>query len=132
MFSIKFALKWAWNKGFRQIMLETNSKLAHQILLSPSTRQGHQQSLIHSIVTLLNRGDWQVQLTHIFREANSSVDWLAKRGLEINSSFQDFSFCIPKALSSFLYYDFRAIPPPSFKSFNNNFNPASIDRGQSC
>lgn len=33
LWAIKFGLEWGWNKGFRQVILETDSKLPHQIMM---------------------------------------------------------------------------------------------------
>lgn len=49
---------------------------------SGSTTNPHLKSLLEEILLLLNLGDWQTQLHHVFREINKCVDFLARSAFD--------------------------------------------------
>lgn len=61
VWAILLELELAWDKGYREVTLETDWQTAKY------------KALIDSCRSLLQR-DWNVELLHIYREANSAVD----------------------------------------------------------
>ncbi|KAL4331213.1 hypothetical protein AHAS_Ahas13G0477600 [Arachis hypogaea] len=79
-------LKMAWDLGFKKATLETDSKAVLQTLQKKEETQNHPEALVRSIGQILKR-DWQLNIKHVYREANRSADWLAKNNLEVFPGF---------------------------------------------
>ncbi|KAJ1379210.1 Ribonuclease H-like superfamily [Sesbania bispinosa] len=75
-----WGLKWAWLKGFRNVIFESDSfeVIQHLTLVYPLHLISHSETL-SSIWDLLHRS-WEVSLCVSPWEANKPVDWLAKEG----------------------------------------------------
>ena len=78
--SIKHGLLMAWTKGYRRVWCESDS--LHHLQLLTTTQQmcfHNYANVIEDIKALVNR-DWEVRLSHIWREGNCCADALAKLG----------------------------------------------------
>ena len=79
LWGIREALARAWAKGHHRVCFQTDSLLAYKWLNTTEDYPMEFSNLILDCRGLLNR-DWEAHVEHIWREANSSVDLLAKRG----------------------------------------------------
>ncbi|KAK9921201.1 hypothetical protein M0R45_029722 [Rubus argutus] len=69
----------AWNCGYRSLEIEMDSLVAVQLVLSPVDNIHPLFSLVANCQDLLER-DWNVILTHVYRECNSVADMMASLG----------------------------------------------------
>ena len=77
---LHFGLNLAWDLAFRKMYCELDSTEALRLSTDPSIIVFHVHgAIIADIKTLVHRS-WQVQLSHVYREVNSSVDAMAKSG----------------------------------------------------
>ncbi|XVF12079.1 hypothetical protein REPUB_Repub08aG0083700 [Reevesia pubescens] len=76
LWAIFQGLKFAWDNGFRNVELETDSLLASKQIHASIRKQNSNGRLIAEIQELLSRA-WHCQVVHIYREANQCADWLA-------------------------------------------------------
>jgi ribonuclease HI len=106
LWAITNGLKLAWSKGFRKIILESDSSLAVDLITKNKIFIDKNYNLIMQARELLAK-EWDIQVRHVYREANSMADWLANYGL--TRSFLDrFSIYFndpPAGLYCILYYD---------------------------
>ena len=79
LWGIREALLWAWDNGHRRVCLQTDSLLATKWLNNNVVYSMEFSNLILDCGWLLNR-DREAHVEHVWREANSCVDLLAKRG----------------------------------------------------
>ncbi|CAI0473154.1 unnamed protein product [Linum tenue] len=63
--------------------------------------------LARQIQVLLNR-DWEVRISHVYREANFAADFLANRGHLVDFGTHRFNVCDPE-LGRWLLYDIMGI-----------------------
>ena len=83
------ALRIAWEKNVRKVILELDSLLVVQII------QGGQKSMnvFHSLVADIQRMlslNWEVKIFHVMREANRAADCLANIGNHLPLGFHVF------------------------------------------
>ena len=79
LWGIREVLIRAWANGYHQVCLQTDSLPAYKRLTTNEDYPMEFSNLILDCRWLLNR-DWEARIEHIWREANSCVDLLAKRG----------------------------------------------------
>ena len=60
---------------------------------------------------LLHRGDWEVQVFHVYREGNRVADWLANQGVAQSHRIVILED-IPLALRRIVDEDFRGVALP--------------------
>lgn len=128
LWAVYYSLDWAWKNGYRNIILEIDSKLTYKTIKDTSRWQGKQRAWISKIDFFMQQ-DWQVKITHIFREANHFAHWLARKGLGLPDSYFDFIDCIPISLNDILYSDWRGVQPHVF-DINKIHQPFPPGRGQ--
>ncbi|KAL9457054.1 hypothetical protein AB3S75_006148 [Citrus x aurantiifolia] len=97
----------AWQRGFRRIWVEVDSKSVTQILENPTTPVNEHHSLILAIRELLSR-DWIVRVNHIYREANIVADFLASFSLSFPLGLQLLTDA-PTSLQSILNNDMAGV-----------------------
>lgn len=106
--SIKFVREWAWRQGFKNVAIETDSELACRIPKKSMEWKGNQKALVWSVNSLITQ-DWHINISHIYREANQSAHWLARKGLGFETGSHNFHFCIPPVLGNLVYSDNRGV-----------------------
>ena len=94
-----YALLIAWNKGFRQVLLELDSSSAIALIHNECIDNHPFASIIKHVRHLLKR-NWVVKIQHVFREANRTTDFMDSKGHEVH-----LGVC------------FYEVPPPSLSSF---------------
>jgi ribonuclease HI len=67
------------DKGFKKVILESDSVVVINLIIKNNATMDRNYNFIMQIRRLLDR-DWEVQTTHVYREANSAADWLANYG----------------------------------------------------
>ncbi|KAF7800797.1 putative ribonuclease H protein [Senna tora] len=96
IWSIWTAMKIAKDKDLPRIIIETDSKLALDLLLKNDDTCHPLSGLVRKIKVLL-QDDWMINFSHIFREGNRVANALACHGHSASSPFVYFesapSFC---------------------------------------
>ena len=73
-------LRYTWEKGYRQVVLDVDSALVAHWLSSGEECSNHYFNLIQDCRDLLSRA-WKVSVQHTFREGNHTADNLANLAL---------------------------------------------------
>ncbi|CAI0627875.1 unnamed protein product [Linum tenue] len=76
-------LKMAWDKGYHTVQLNLDSTTTISVIkgsLNDSHRHGNIVIQLRNLPSL----DWDVVVSHVFREANFAADFLTKRGHTCN------------------------------------------------
>ncbi|KAF7816000.1 hypothetical protein G2W53_029969 [Senna tora] len=85
-------LELLWNKGFRKVVIECDSKVALELVENGTTENHPCSGLVHQIRSLVDR-NWDVNLVHAFREANQAADLMAKMSHTLSEGLH--VFCYP-------------------------------------
>lgn len=85
--AILIGLKWAWNRGERKVLIESDNKVAVDLVVNDNNgrRRSNNDPLIREIKHLLSRDDWQAKLIWIHRDANQVADKLAGKAHSFDS-----------------------------------------------
>ncbi|CAN1342708.1 Putative ribonuclease H protein At1g65750, partial [Linum perenne] len=100
-------LQIAWDRGFRRIIVQLDSRVAVQLLLGDGEDSHQHSSEIASFREMLDR-DWMIKVEHIYREGNRTADYLAGIGHALTIGVHDVSSFDP-CLSHHLLYDLLGI-----------------------
>ncbi|KAF7823453.1 hypothetical protein G2W53_021597 [Senna tora] len=82
-------LEVAWELGFRRIILEADSLLAVTMLKQQVEGDHPCANLVLKILSLIEK-DWEVKISHIFREGNRVADNIASRAFHIGAGIKTF------------------------------------------
>ena len=106
LWAIYVGLLMTWDRGFRKVILESDSRVVVGLIKGESERVDNNFNLIMQIKSMLGR-DWEVEIFHVYREANCVADWLANFGLtrDLLDRGADFLTDPPAGVYSLLYYD---------------------------
>ena len=74
----------AWEKGVRNLIVETNSIEAHNGISRRQLINNNYNALFKECGDLL-RKDWTVKLKYVFKECNQTADMLAYLSLELDN-----------------------------------------------
>lgn len=85
IWAIFMGLQCAWDRGYRSVIIESDSLLAVTKIPGEVHRQDPFYTLITKCQQLL-RLNWNCNLTHIFREANYCADFLASLAMSFDFS----------------------------------------------
>ncbi|CAI0433284.1 unnamed protein product [Linum tenue] len=102
-------LQLAWDRGYRRVRVELDSKCAIQLLHSLSNDH-HHAAITDRFQELCSR-DWEVSCYHIYREGNKCADYLASRGHSLPLGFHTVPISDPSLLH-FLMYDCQGLSEP--------------------
>lgn len=108
--AIYYGLLHTWEKGFVNVIVETDSLNALNAIEEGNNSAHPQWALIQAIKELLRR-NWTCQLVHKHRECNRAADWLADFGLSQHYEFSVLATA-PPGLSSILLADCNGSPMP--------------------
>lgn len=103
LWGVLTALQYAASREFSHVIIETDSATSVSLITKGCSSSHPCASIILLINQFLHR-DWTIQISHIYREANRAVDYLAKIG-------HDFSFGVyhfpapPRESTSLLWED---------------------------
>lgn len=73
-------LNLAWDKGFRRVILESDSKKALDLIRDDDVKGNPMEYIVRQIESLWNR-NWTIKLSWCFRESNDAATWLAGAAL---------------------------------------------------
>ena len=91
--AVRQGLKIAWDMGFKFIHLELDSMIVLTWLVEKTANfPTNMMPLFHDCRNLLAR-DWEVQVLHVYREANACADALAKWGTHQHHVLSIYSSC---------------------------------------
>lgn len=79
LFGIREGLNLAWEKGFRKVVIESDSEAAISLVKMGDVKSHPLGGLIQDCKVLIGRF-WDCQISHTFREGNTSADFLAGLG----------------------------------------------------
>ncbi|CAN1165304.1 Putative ribonuclease H protein At1g65750, partial [Linum perenne] len=109
-------LKLAWSLGLRKVVVQSDLRVAVSILQKGVGMQHQHKALVAEFVDLTSR-EWEVQLSHVYREANCAADHLANLGHSFPVGMYLFDF--PDAsLAHWLRYDLIGVALPRVISIN--------------
>lgn len=89
LWGIFHGLRMAWNRGFQNIVVYSDSKNAIDLLTAGCVRSHAYFNLIEAIHRI-HQGSNSIRWKHILREANQVANCLAKFGLDLDSQFRIF------------------------------------------
>ncbi|KAJ1421151.1 Endonuclease/exonuclease/phosphatase superfamily [Sesbania bispinosa] len=82
--AMRFEMQFAWDKGFRSVVLESDAKeIIHTTLQQHDVELSHRHSGVIVFIHELLERDWSVELKYIPREANFPADGWLRMGLEM-------------------------------------------------
>ena len=91
--AVKQGLAMARNMGVKSLQLELDSKVVLNWLTNSNLNYPTNiMPLIYDCKNLLEQ-EWEVHMQHVFREANSCADALAKRGTHLQTRMTMYSKC---------------------------------------
>lgn len=90
LWGILTGLELAWELGFRNILLESDSHNAVSLLTKNHSQTHLCRAILNSIKSYLQR-NWRVQVYHIYREGNVVADWLANFLISLPCGIHVFS-----------------------------------------
>ena len=82
IWAIYYSLVLTWQKGFHHVLLKSDSSSALYLIQKESIERHPFASVIKRVRDLLTQ-EWVMQISHIFREANSAADFLVNFGHSI-------------------------------------------------
>ncbi|CAL1360380.1 unnamed protein product [Linum trigynum] len=103
-------LQVAWDTGFRRVRVELDSLCAVQLLNSLDSPDHQQAAIIQRFKELLIH-QWEVVVSHIFREGNKCADHLASRGHLLPLGYHSIP-CSDPTLCNFIMYDCQGLSEP--------------------
>ncbi|KAK9181143.1 hypothetical protein WN944_024280 [Citrus x changshan-huyou] len=101
----------AWNFGIRWLHVETDSLCATQMLANQVVTTNEYASLIFAIKEYLQKKDWQVSISHVYREANSAADFMANLACSLPLGLMVYP-SPPLGVTSILLYDSYGVATP--------------------
>ncbi|KAL9411709.1 hypothetical protein AB3S75_045333 [Citrus x aurantiifolia] len=102
----------AWNKGIRWLCAEVDSRWVTQLVKNNMVNSNEFSPLIRAIQELIRR-NWQVEITHVYREANFAADYLATLACSIPLGLHVFN-SLPKGVLQFISQDTYEVVHPRF------------------
>lgn len=90
--------------------MECDSSVVIQVV-QPNKAVGEGTSNIMALIRRIMNEDWNVNMTHTYREANQRADWLAHWSIENDLGYKEWHQ-IPSGISSLLLSDAMGITTP--------------------
>ncbi|CAI0429938.1 unnamed protein product [Linum tenue] len=100
-------LQLAWERGFRKVQLKLDSTTAIAIIRDRSDDDHRHGILAKHVNHLLDR-DWDVSISHVYREGNRTADFLANLGHSLTFGTHHVDVCCSD-LCRWLDYDVMGI-----------------------
>ncbi|CAN0907512.1 Putative ribonuclease H protein At1g65750 [Linum grandiflorum] len=107
-------LELVWKLGIRNIALQLDSRYATQ-LLRGTGNEDHQHAALLGRFRELRDIDWQLNIVHIYREANSAADYLPHMGHSATYGIH-FLTLYPTTLTNWFLHDRLSITQPRLVS----------------
>ncbi|KAH9718348.1 putative ribonuclease H protein [Citrus sinensis] len=103
-------LSLAWNVGIRHLLVEVDNLCVTQMISQQVVVPNVSYALVVAIRDFLNR-NWQINISHIYREANSAADFMANMAHLVPHGLQLFSNP-PVGIYSILSQDMYGVCQP--------------------
>ena len=103
----------ARDKGFKKIIIFVDSIMVMGMLKGDMDCNARHHTIIQCCKSLMEANDWEVRISHCYREANQVADTLANLGIELTCSFAYFNEP-PREVSPSLYADQIGVKFPRF------------------
>ncbi|CAI0548391.1 unnamed protein product, partial [Linum tenue] len=103
-------LQLAWELGYRRVKVQLDSRCAVQILQRRHGDDDRHSAVTQCFLALLER-DWEVSLSHVYREGNKCANYIASRGHMSPLGFQSFPVS-DLTLVSWIMYDLQGPSDP--------------------
>ncbi|CAI0550119.1 unnamed protein product [Linum tenue] len=100
-------LKLAWDQGHKKVKLQLDSSTAIRMITIGEEQQQRYYTIIRQLRDLINR-NWEVQVSHTFREGNKTADFLANKGHSVSIGCHFVGISDP-GLSFWILYDTMGI-----------------------
>lgn len=94
------AMQWAWEKGVRDLEIQTDAKEAARWIREKEDLRGIARDLVNEAVSWCEK-DWSISIRTIYREQNRSADALALMGNTQAVDWKEFSSCPPECEEAF-------------------------------
>jgi ribonuclease HI len=104
MWGMYLGLDLAHQQGIKKLHVESDSKVLIDMVTKKKNFNGNIPTLVRRIRQLLQL-NWQVHLSHTWREGNRSADWLANFSYTLSSFDVHFLESPPRELQSLLFDD---------------------------
>ena len=101
-------LSLGWSLEIKKLILEVDSMLVVNWLKKVSACDSNQANLIHICLDFLRR-NWEVQISHIYREGNQLADYLVNKALHIERGIQVLNNA-PADVFQLLHNDIVGVP----------------------
>ncbi|CAI0382345.1 unnamed protein product [Linum tenue] len=103
-------LQLAWELGYRRVNVQLDSRCAVEILQRQQDHDHRDSAVSHHFQELMQR-DWEVSLTHIYREGNKCADYIASQGHQLPLGYSMFPIT-DTTLVSWILYDTLGLSEP--------------------
>ena len=103
-------LTLAWNAGIKRLLVEVDNLCVTQMISKQVVLPNAFYALVVVIWDLLSK-NWQIFITHIFREANSAVDFMTNMAHSILYGLHLFS-SPPVSIYSIISQDMFGVTQP--------------------
>ena len=111
LLAVMRGLAVAWNGGHRKVHVEVDSETVVRLLEGDPPASSPYIHLIKKCRALISRVEWEVKISHCFREANKVADWLANHGVGLTENFVLLE-AVPKDLHAVLLEDLGGVAWP--------------------
>ncbi|CAN0880995.1 Putative ribonuclease H protein At1g65750 [Linum grandiflorum] len=118
MRAIVDGLQLAWSLGIRRVRVQSDSRTAIAILGKDYDLDHQHAALVMQFKELYSR-QWEVHLSHIYREANNAADYLANLGHSFVYEMHILD-SPDRDLSHWLHYDLIGVSLPRLVTISNN------------
>ena len=92
LYAIFHGLRIAYDAAHRNIILESDSRMTLDLIMSDVQSHHHHAPMISQIVQLQHR-NWVVNFHHTLRQGNECADWLAKHDPSSSVALKSWIFC---------------------------------------
>lgn len=103
LLAIYYGHTLAWNKGYKDVICESDSKIAIS-LVTQGCHKAHPYAPLINQIRKFQTSSWRLQFKHTLREGNFYADWLAKYGANSDVAFATWNDCLHQ-LDSLLLAD---------------------------
>ncbi|WCJ39427.1 Polynucleotidyl transferase ribonuclease H-like superfamily protein [Euphorbia peplus] len=104
LWGVYFGLRLAWDKGYRKVIVEMDSKVVMNWITNP-TDVHHPFSWLIERCLHFKDNEWDIRVIHSYREGNRAVDWLTNFAGSCPLGYHEFGVP-PAGLQVILTEDF--------------------------
>nr|GMC61179.1 heat shock 70 kDa protein-like [Ipomoea batatas] len=117
VWAILKGVEWAWRKGFRKLIVQSDSKRVIDWIDGTSTPRGPICNIIEKCKSW-KKNNWEISFKHIFREQNIVADTLVKHIKASNTTWVEWEEP-PHSVEEALLFDLSVVPNTTVLNQNN-------------